>query len=116
LACKQMRRSSKWRSRYEQTRNDHRTLYQICFHEAGQALAAYLRNCTIERIVVGRCDDSNLGGRCYWRSGDDKAIDPKTQIIVSLAAPAVDAFFGYRTNNDDYQDARQAAEQMGGDV
>jgi hypothetical protein len=112
-----MRRRGEWRARYQQGRADHRTLQQICFHESAHALVAFIRGCTIERIVVGHGaynNSSGLSGACYWNAGDNNAIDPKTRIIISLAAPAVDAFFGYRLDDvGDYENAREAAEQIG---
>jgi hypothetical protein len=94
-----MKRRGEWRARYMQARADQRTLHQITFHESAHALVAFVLGCTIDRICCGRGaynNSTNLSGFCSWRNSDDTVIDPKTRILVSLAAPAIDAFFGYK--------------------
>jgi hypothetical protein len=113
-----MRRRGEWRARYEQARSDQRTLQQITFHESAHALCAYILGCTVEKICCGRGafgDSDSLSGACHWNhaSGDGRNIDPKTKLIVSLAAPAIDHFLGNRLNaSGDQNDARRAAEQI----
>jgi hypothetical protein len=113
-------RRGEWRQRYQQRRSDERTLQQITFHESAHAAIAVLVGCRIERIDCGRGACGNgLSGAVHWNhaSGDGRRIDPKTNIIVSLAASAVDRFLGYKLNySSDLRYAREAAEQIGGDV
>jgi hypothetical protein len=112
-----MKRRGEWRQRYQQRRSDERTLQQITFHESAHAAIAVLLGCRIERINCGRGAYGNgLSGACYWNNGGAN-IDPKTKIIVSLAAPAIDRFLGYQLDHSgDHNDARNAAQQIGGDI
>ena len=110
-----------WQQRTAQRRQAERNKHRLALHESAHSVCCYVRNMRIKKIMVGRgindeYDDLQMRGWCGWEV--DK-LEPRDLLVVTLAGPASDRFFGYGepdSRSRDFADAKRCAEQIGGDI